>query len=393
MAVHLGPGHRRCRDVERHVVGPPLPAACGTTRRSTRGCSDSRTGPRSTATTADGADPVRAARLDRPGPLHRSPLVLVDAPAPGPGDRRGAGRGRACGVCRTDLQLCEGDLDGPPAAGRARPPGRGPGGSRVRRDHARPRRTGSAWPGSPATCGHCRFCTSGRENLCEAASRFTGWDRDGGYATHVTARGRLRPPSARRVRRPRRRAPAVRRGDRLPLAAGRRVGPQPAGPRLGLYGFGASATCVIQVARHWGLEVLRAAPGRSASRPGRWRSGPRWAGGYDEAPPRSPRRRHHLRPRRRRGRAAPSRPLDRGGVVAVNAIHLDRVPEFPYELPVVGAPAPQRRQRHPGRRARSSWTWPRRSRSHPHRGPAARRGRRAAPPGRRRRRRVVRPIP
>ena len=173
-----------------------------------------------------------------------------------------------------------------------------------------------------------RFCTSGRENLCEEA-RFTGWDRDGGYASHLVADARFthRLPDG------------FADLDAAPLLCGGVIGyrslrvagmgPERAGARLGLYGFGASATCVIQVAVHWGLEVhvcTRSEREQAAAR----ELGAAWAGGYDELPP---------APLDAAITFAPSgdvvaaavRALDRGGVVAVNAIHLDRLPEMPYD--------------------------------------------------------------
>jgi len=185
-------------------------------------------------------------------------------------------------------------------------------------------RVGIAW--IAGTCGECRFCRSERENLCEQAT-FTGWDRDGGYAELVTARAEFvhpLPQSADPV-------------EVSPLMCGgvigyrclKVAGVQP-GDRLGLYGFGASATVVIQVALHWGCEVYVAT--RSEREQERARGlGATWAGPYDERPP---------VPLDHAITFAPVgdvvvealRSVDRGGTVTVNAIHLDHVPEFPYEL-------------------------------------------------------------
>jgi propanol-preferring alcohol dehydrogenase len=175
-----------------------------------------------------------------------------------------------------------------------------------------------------AADGSCRQCRGGRENLCEAA-QFTGWDRDGGFATHALARAdfALRLPDG---------------FDDLsaaPLLCGGVIGYRSLkvsriapGQRLGLYGFGASATLAIQVARHWNCRVFVCT--RSPAERERARSlGAEWAGGYDEPPP---------EPLDAVVTFAPSgdvvvaalRALDRGGTVAINAIHLDRVPEFPY---------------------------------------------------------------
>jgi propanol-preferring alcohol dehydrogenase len=173
--------------------------------------------------------------------------------------------------------------------------------------------------------GVCRFCRSGRENLC-VNGEFTGWDRDGGYAELATARADVL------VRLPEglddlAAAPLLC-GGVIGLRSLRVAGVEP-GMRLGLYGFGASARLVIQVARHWGCEVAVAT--RSASERERALAlGAVWAGGYDEAPPEPLDAAITFAPV---GSVVISalRAVDRGGTVAINAIHLDRVPEFPYE--------------------------------------------------------------
>ncbi len=187
------------------------------------------------------------------------------------------------------------------------------------------RRVGLVWLAQ--TCGHCRFCLSGRENLCDRA-RFTGWDRDGGYAELVTAHRDFVHP--------------LPEGDPVamaPLLCGGVIGfrslrvaglgPGSAGARLGLYGFGASATIAIQVARHWGCETYVVT--RSAQEVRRALDlGATWAGTYEQPLP------------VRLDAAitfAPSgdvvvaalQALDKGGTVAVNAIHLDRIPQMDYD--------------------------------------------------------------
>jgi propanol-preferring alcohol dehydrogenase len=266
--------------------------------------------------------------LHRPGPVGRSPGPLVAEertdPSPGPGEL--LVEVGACGVCRTDLQICEGDLaarrlpvvPGHQAVGRVLAAGPGVTGWGVGE------RVGVAWLGG--TCGRCRSCTTGRENLCEQA-RFTGWDRDGGYADRlvVDAGFALRLPVG------------FADLDAAPLLCGgvigyrslRLSGIRPGGA-LGLYGFGASALLAIQVAVHWGCEVYVVT--RSAAEQDRARAlGARWAGPAGTAPP---------VPLDAAVTFAPVgavvvealRALAPGGTVAVNAIHLDRVPEFPYDL-------------------------------------------------------------
>jgi propanol-preferring alcohol dehydrogenase len=183
-------------------------------------------------------------------------------------------------------------------------------------------RAGVAW--LAGTCGTCAHCLTGRENLC-ADARFTGWDRDGGYATRLAVRAdfALRLPDG---------------FDDLsaaPLLCGGVIGYRSLkvsgiapGGRLGLFGFGASARLALQVARYWGCEVhVRTRSARKQDRA--LGLGAASAAAYDEATP----------PLDAAVTFAPSgdvvvaalRSLDRGGTVAINAIHLDRIPEFSYE--------------------------------------------------------------
>ncbi len=269
---------------------------------------------------------MRAAVLRRPAPVTDAPLEIAELPDPAPGPGEILLQVFACGVCRTDLQLAEGDLKartlpivpGHQAVGTIVAIGEGVTG------WSAGDRAGVAWLAS--ACGTCRQCMAGRENLCEAAS-FTGWDRNGGYAELLTARAdfAFALPKA---------------FDDLavaPLLCGGVIGYrslkvsgiQPGG-RLGLYGFGASALLTMQVARHRGCDVFVAT--RSAREQERARQlGAAWAGGYDEAPP---------APLDAAITFAPAgdvvvralKAVDRGGTVAINAIHLDRVPEFSYDL-------------------------------------------------------------
>jgi propanol-preferring alcohol dehydrogenase len=176
------------------------------------------------------------------------------------------------------------------------------------------------------TDGTCRFCRSGRENLCESAA-FTGWDHDGGFAEAMVARADVvvRIPDG------------FTDLDAAPLLCGgvigyralRVSGIQPGG-RLGLYGFGASALLCIQVARHWGCEVHV----RARSETERQRAlelGAASVGGYDDPPPQPLDAAITTTPAGDVVVAA-LRAVDRGSIVAVNAIHLDRMPEFSYDL-------------------------------------------------------------
>jgi propanol-preferring alcohol dehydrogenase len=252
-------------------------------------------------------------------------LHVFEAPDPEPGPGEVVVEVAACAVCRTDLQICEGDLvahrlpivPGHQVVGRVASVGPGVAASRVGD------RVGIAWIAS--TCGVCRFCTSGRENLCVDAV-FTGWDRDGGYATHVVARADF--------------VHALPDGyddlDAAPLLCGGVIGyrslkvadVQP-GMRVGLYGFGASASTVIQVLVHWGCDVFVVT--RSSSERARAEAlGARWVGDAEATPPTPLEAAITFAPVGEVVIRALGH-LERGGVVAVNAIHLDRIPAFDYD--------------------------------------------------------------
>ncbi|MFQ5381839.1 MAG: zinc-dependent alcohol dehydrogenase family protein [Dehalococcoidia bacterium] len=267
-----------------------------------------------------------AMRLEAPGPVESHPLVEVtEGGVPEPGPAELLLRVSACGVCRTDLQLAEGDLaarklplvPGHQVVGRVERLGPGVEG------WAEGDRAGLAWLGQ--ACGQCRFCEQGHENLCETAS-FTGWDRDGGFAETVVAAA----PFALRI------PDGFEDLAAAPLLCGGVIGYRALGVsgiepggRLGLYGFGASASLAIQVAVHRGCEVFVCT--RSESEQKRARAlGAVWAGGYEDVPP---------APLDAAVTFAPAgsvvvkalQAVDRGATVAINAIHLDRIPEFSYD--------------------------------------------------------------
>ena len=185
--------------------------------------------------------------LDAPGtPLRLDPDVPEREP--GPGEALVAVH--ACGVCRTDLHIFDGELTGEPLPADPRPPDRR---RRCSRPATAPRSSparGSASRGSDGRAATCRYCTTGRENLCVRA-RFTGLDIDGGYATRVTADARFCFPLPDGY------------GDleAAPLLCAGLIGHRALrmcgdAERLGLYGFGASAHIVCQVARHQGRRVF-----------------------------------------------------------------------------------------------------------------------------------------
>jgi propanol-preferring alcohol dehydrogenase len=265
--------------------------------------------------------------LSRPGPADgRGPLELVEPAEPRPGAGELLLAVDACAVCRTDLQLAEGDLaarrlpvvPGHQAVGTVAAVGPGVDGWREGD------RAGAYW--LAGACGVCKHCRAGSENLCERAT-FTGWDRDGGFADRMLIRAAF----------------AARLPDDVdpvataPLLCGGIIGHRALrvsgiapGGRLGLYGFGASALCTIQVARDMDCQVFVCT--RSERERARASElGAAWTGGYDDLPPEPLDAAITFAPVGTVVVAA-LRALDRGGTVAVNAIHLDRVPEFPYDL-------------------------------------------------------------
>lgn len=268
---------------------------------------------------------MRAWVVEEPGPIDRRPLRLIDRPEPepGPGEIRVAVR--TCGVCRTDLHVAEGDLDV------HRPqvvPGHEVVGTVERRGEGATRfsvgdRVGVAWLAS--TCGRCRFCRRGAENLCLSAS-FTGWDRDGGYAdmTLVDERYAYRLPDGL--------------GDEqaAPLLCAGIIGYRalkltqlPPGGRLGIYGFGGSAHLTAQIAVAQGAELYVSTRAKEAQALAA-ELGATWVGDASEVPP---------VPLDAAILFAPVgdlvlpalEALDRGGVLAVAGIHLTDVPRLDYQ--------------------------------------------------------------
>jgi propanol-preferring alcohol dehydrogenase len=260
--------------------------------------------------------------LDVPG----RPLRAVERPelSPGPGQVRV--RVRACGVCRTDLHVVDGEL---PPLGRSVVPGHqivgeiDALGSGVQ-GLALGQRIGVPWLGW--TCGACRFCRSDRENLCPEA-RFTGYQLDGGFSERTVADARFCFPL------PEGYADA----QAAPLLCAGLIGYRAlrmAGPArtIGLYGFGAAAHIVIQVARHQGRRVLAfTRTGDAQAQAFALSLGAAWAGASAEAPPEPLDAAILFAPV---GELVPAalRAVDRGGTVVCAGIHMSDVPSFPYRL-------------------------------------------------------------
>jgi alcohol dehydrogenase, propanol-preferring len=265
---------------------------------------------------------MRAMVLDRPG----TPLAERDVEPPEPGPGQLLLRVHACGVCRTDLHVHAGELPHPKLPLVL---GHEIVGTVVRGGEGAVRFAPGAMLGVPWlgwTCGACRFCRSGRENLCERA-RFTGYDLDGGYAELAVADERYCfpiPPGYDAVHA----APLLCAGligYRSLTAAGDAV-------RLGLYGFGASAHIVAQVARHEGRRVFAfTRPGDAAGQQFARRLGAEWAGGSDERPPEPLDAAILFAPV---GALVPAAlaVTDKGGTVVCAGIHMSPIPEFSYDL-------------------------------------------------------------
>lgn len=256
----------------------------------------------------------------------RQPLAALRRPVPEPGPGEVLLEVGACGVCRTDLHIADGDLPLPrsPLVPGHEIVGRvvaaGPGARRFRPGD----RVGVPWLGG--TCGHCRQCAGGRENLCDEAV-FTGYHRDGGYARHALADERfcLAIP------------PAYDDAHAAPLLCAGLIGYRayamaPGAARLGLYGFGAAAHLIAQVAVAEGREVFAfTRPGDARSQAFARSLGCAWAGESTRAPPAPLDAAILFAPV---GSLVPAAlaATAKAGVVVCAGIHMSDIPAFPYRL-------------------------------------------------------------
>jgi propanol-preferring alcohol dehydrogenase len=251
--------------------------------------------------------PLRAAELERPEPGAGEVLIEISA----------------CGVCRTDLHVFDGELDEPklPLVLGHQIVGKvAAGGERF----AEGARVGVPWLGW--TDGTCRFCRSGRENLCDSA-RFTGYQRDGGYAEWTVADERFAFPLPEGYPDPQA-APLLCAG----LIGYRSLRLTGDPERLGLYGFGAAAHIVAQVARHEGRRVFAFTRGDDAeAQEFALREGAEWAGDSMKPPPEELDAAIIFAPV---GALVPPalRAVGKGGVVVCGGIHMSDIPSMPYEL-------------------------------------------------------------
>ncbi|MEI9999955.1 MAG: zinc-dependent alcohol dehydrogenase family protein [Verrucomicrobiota bacterium] len=266
---------------------------------------------------------MKAAVVHKPADIAQRPLHIEDVPVPAPKPGHVLLKVRVCGVCRTDLHIVEGEL--PPLA-----PSRIPGHQIVGEilegsagDLPLGARVGVSWMGG--VDGTCPFCRRGEENLCDAPV-FTGYSVDGGYAQLALARADFVHPLP----------PALDDLHAAPLLCAGiigfralRVAGVQKGERVGLFGFGSSAHLALPVLHAWGCEVYVSTRGESHRRHAA-SLGANWVGTEVEKPP---------VPLDRAVTFAPSgdvvvaalASLRKGGVVSVNAIHLDRIPQFDYD--------------------------------------------------------------
>ncbi len=253
------------------------------------------------------------------------PLKAVDLPTPKPGAGQVLVKVHACGVCRTDLHVVDGELPHPKLplvpgheiVGSIAELGKGAARFKVGQ------RVGIPWLGW--TCGVCRFCRSGRENLCDNA-RFTGYTIDGGYAEFTVADERFCFPIPE----------SFSDANAAPLLCAGLIGYRSLvktrkAARLGIYGFGAAAHIIAQVARHEGRKVFAfTRPGDAKGQEFARNLGVDWAGDAGKLPPEPLDAAIIFAPA---GELVPQalRALDKGGVVVCGGIHMSDIPGFAYE--------------------------------------------------------------
>jgi len=268
---------------------------------------------------------MRAMELMSPGPAASSPLGLLELPVPEPGPEEVRIAVRACGVCHTDLHTVEGELDIPklPIV-----PGHevvgvvdklGEGASK----YGMGDRVGVAWLNS--TCKKCRFCKSGQENLCKRA-RFTGFHADGGYEEYMVVGEDYAYPIPEDFS-DENAAPLMCAGV-IGYRSLRLSDIEPGG-NLGLFGFGASAHIVIQIANSMDCDVYvftRSEEHRELAR----KLGSVWEGEATETPPERLDSAITFAPEGWVAKEALKK-LDRGGTLAINAIHMSPLPEIEYD--------------------------------------------------------------
>ncbi len=266
---------------------------------------------------------MRAAVLRSPGPVDTNPLRIEELPMPVPAHDEVLLKVLACGVCHTDLHIVEGEL--PPRLPWVIP------GHQIVAEVVDPHasslkegaRVGVSWLGG--TDGTCPFCLSGRENLCDHPT-YTGYTHQGGYAEYTTARADFLSVLPEELSN----------NDAAPLLCAGiigfrsvRVAEVKRGQRVGLFGFGASAQLIIQVLLAWDCKVYVSTREPQHQQLAR-ELGAEWVGGGTDVPPVALDCAVTFAPVGEVVIAA-LRSLAKGGILAINAIHLDRIPEFDYD--------------------------------------------------------------
>ncbi|HKS28684.1 MAG TPA: zinc-dependent alcohol dehydrogenase family protein [Pyrinomonadaceae bacterium] len=276
---------------------------------------------------------MKAFVLKKPAPVESQPLELLEVPTPAPGEDEILVRVSACGICRTDLHVVEGELEtkrsplipGHQVVGRVAALGSNVEGFELSE------RVGIAWLNR--TCGSCRFCQGGRENLCEQ-SQFTGWTVDGGYSEYVVAPASFTYPLPEGFG-DTQAAPLLCAGIigyralRLTGITGRAEGWM--GARLGIYGFGAAGHVCIQIARARGAATYVATRDRERHQALAQELGATWVGDSMDEPPEKLDAAIIFAPA---GELVPValRALDKGGVLVLGGIHMSPIPSVDYKL-------------------------------------------------------------
>nr|WP_238523471.1 zinc-dependent alcohol dehydrogenase family protein [Candidatus Methylacidiphilum infernorum]ANC58152.1 alcohol dehydrogenase, propanol-preferring [Candidatus Methylacidiphilum infernorum] len=265
---------------------------------------------------------MKAMVLERP----KNPLVLKDVPIPSPGPGEVLLEVLVCGVCRTDLHVVDGELPNPKpnlipgheVVGIVRKLGSGATKFSIGQ------RVGVPWLGK--SCGQCRFCITGRENLCDRPE-FTGYTRDGGYAEWIVADERFCFPIP----------PRYSNEEAAPLLCAGLIGFRSyrhaeKSARIGFYGFGAAAHILIQIANHQGKAVFAfSKPGDRESQDFSLSLGAAWAGDSTTLPPVLLDTAIIFAPV---GALVPQalRAVEKGGTVVCAGIYMTDIPSFPYEI-------------------------------------------------------------